>query len=159
MSMLKVEDIHVRRNVQRVKKRDSDLNSVGRKYTFNQTKTYSGDRIIPLNNAATEAIENMVERFPDSKYIVCNSKGNMIPPDHLDRTFYRLLNNVGIKKTGVHSLRHTFASLLFASGANVRTVSELMGHSSTYITENIYIHLIQEHKASTINKVEEFLSQ
>lgn len=54
--------------------------------------------------------------------------------------------------------RHTFASLLFASGASIKMVSELMGHSSTAITANIYVHIIQKYKAQTANKVEEFLS-
>lgn len=162
---LRVEDwnenentIHVRRNIQSVKKRDDDMNSNGRELTLNQTKTYSGDRIVPLNKSATSAIRSMRKRFPTSEYIVCNSKGKIIPPDHLDRTLYRMLDNIGIDRTGMHSLRHTFASLLFANGASIKMVSELMGHSSTAITANIYVHIIQKYKAQTVNKVDEFLS-
>lgn len=155
----KNKTIHVKGNAQSVKRRNNSMESEGRKLVLNQTKTYSGDRIIPLNAAATEAIENMRVRFPDSQFIVCNSKGNMIPPDHLNRTLRRILDNVGLERTGMHTLRHTFASMLFASGANVRVVSELMGHSSTSVTENIYIHLIQEHKAQTVNRIGDFLSE
>lgn len=69
-----------------------------------------------------------------------------------------MLDNIGIDRTGMHSLRHTFASLLFANGASIKMVSELMGHSSTAITANIYVHIIQKYKAQTVNKVDEFLS-
>ena len=47
---------------------------------------------------------------------------------------------------GVHTLRHTFASIMFMNGVDVKTVSAILGHSGTNITYNTYIHLIQEQK-------------
>lgn len=54
-------------------------------------------------------------------------------------------------KQGVHTLRHSCASLLFAKGADVKDVSELLGHSSTAITYNTYIHLIKEQHQKTVD--------
>lgn len=96
-----------------------------------------------MNKNATEALQRLCDAHPNSKEIVCGAKGTVIPPERLERTFYRILKNAGLEKTGVHSLRHTFASVLFAKGVDVKTVSKLLGHASIQITLNTYIHLIE----------------
>lgn len=45
-----------------------------------------------------------------------------------------------------HDLRHTFASLLIAGGANVTFVSRQLGHSSSQITLGVYAHLIDRNE-------------
>lgn len=73
-------------------------------------------------------------------------------PANRDTTFRQILKNAGIDKiSGVHSLRHTFASMLFKKGVDPKTVSELLGHSDVSITYNIYIHIIHEQKTKAIN--------
>ena len=57
------------------------------------------------------------------------------------------LNN----KCGAHTLRHTFASLLFRNDVNVKTVSELLGHKDVAFTYNTYIHLIEQQKSKAIH--------
>ena len=148
--------IHIQRNVQSISKRDeSGERIVGKQLVFNTTKTYSGDRVIPLNKTATDAISRLCDRHPDSEYVVCSSKGEIIPPERLERTFYRLLRNVGISQSGTHSLRHTFASMLFSKGIDVKTVSELLGHASIQITLNTYIHLIGNAKHGAVSKLDD----
>jgi integrase len=51
------------------------------------------------------------------------------------------LKAAGIQPLRWHDLRHTFASLLIAGGANVVFVSRQLGHSSTDITLRVYAHL------------------
>jgi integrase len=41
-----------------------------------------------------------------------------------------------------HDLRHTFASLLIAGGANITFVSRQLGHTSSQITLGVYAHLL-----------------
>ncbi len=43
-----------------------------------------------------------------------------ITSERVGRTFYRLLDNAGLDRVGVHTLRHTFASLLFAKGTDIK---------------------------------------
>ena len=148
--------LHIQRNIQSVSKRDElGKRLIGKQIVSNTTKTYSGDRIIPLNKTATEAIERLCGQHPDSEYIVCSSKGDIIPPERLERTFYRMLKNVGIEQAGTHSLRHTFASMLFAKGTDVKTVSELLGHANIQITLNTYIHLIGKPKHNAVAKLDD----
>ena len=147
--------LHVQRNVQSVLKRDREGNRLqGKELIYNTTKTYSGDRVIPLNKSAKEALSRLCNAHPDSKHIICSSKGDIVPPERLERTFYYMLKNVGIEKTGTHSLRHTFASLLFESGADIKTVSELLGHASIQITMDTYIHLIKKTKTTAVEQLD-----
>lgn len=147
--------LHIQRNIQSVSKRDNGGNRVqGKQLVTNTTKTYSGDRVIPLNNAATEAIERLCEQHPNSECIICSSKGEMIPPERLERTFYRILKNVGISQAGLHSLRHTFASMLFKENVDIKTISELLGHASIQITLNTYVHLIGKPKHDAVAKLD-----
>jgi len=67
------------------------------------------------------------------------------------RKDFPALKNADIESTGMHTLRHTFASMLFAKGADVKEVSELLGHANVQITYDTYIHLIPEHKAKVIS--------
>ena len=56
---------------------------------------------------------------------------------------------------GLHTLRHTFASMLFRKGVDAKTVSELLGHSSVAFTMNIYVHLIEEQKSNAVNLIDD----
>lgn len=150
--------LHIQRNIQSVMKRDeAGKRTRGKQLVCNSTKTYSGDRIIPLNINAIEAIQRLCDAHPDSEYVICSGNGDMIPPERLERTFYRLLKNIGIDQAGTHSLRHTFASLLFSNGADIKTVSKLLGHASTQITLNIYVHLLGNIEHDTVSKLDGIL--
>jgi integrase len=52
------------------------------------------------------------------------------------------LKKAGIQSLRWHDLRHTFASLLIAGGANITFVSRQLGHSSSQITLSVYAHLL-----------------
>lgn len=67
-------------------------------------------------------------------FLFSNAKGNRIYARNVDRMFRAILKRCSIAPTGVHTLRHTFASCLFAKGVDVKTVSELLGHSDVGIT-------------------------
>lgn len=148
--------LSVTKNIQAVKSRDKDgQRSKGYEIVYNTTKTYSGSRTIPLNQKATEALQRLCNDHPESKHIVCSGKGTLVPPDRIERTFYRILKNAGIDKTGTHSLRHTFASILFSKGVDVKTVSKLLGHASIQITLNTYIHLIENAEHDAVSKLDD----
>lgn len=137
--------LRIKRNLQSVRNRDSEGNLLkGSRLVTNSTKTYSGDRILPLNKNATEALERLCAANPESKLIVCSSKGTVVPRERIERTFHYLLKNIGIETTGPHSLRHTFASMLFAEKKDIKTISKLMGHANIQITLNTYIHLFED---------------
>ena len=148
--------LKIRRNIQKVRKRDEDGNLLpGRNLQETSTKTYSGYREIPLTMQAAAAIERMFREHPYSEYIVCSSKGSMATPEQVDRTFRYLLTNLGLSPSGVHKLRHTFASLLFAKSVDVKTISKLLGHASCAITLSTYIHIADAIPHSAVTPLDE----
>lgn len=59
--------------------------------------------------------------------------------------FYPLLKRAGLPRVRFHNLRHTAATLLLASGVDVKVVGEMLGHSTIAITLAIYYH-VRPHK-------------
>lgn len=146
----------VRRNAQVVSNRNTDGDKVGgKRIVLSTTKTYSGTRVISLNSTALEAAQRLCKNHPLSNYVICDTNGSPIPHERFERSFYRILDNCGIERTGVHSLRHTFASFLFERGIDVKTISILLGHASTKITVDTYIHLIQDTGKYAVESLDE----
>ena len=56
-----------------------------------------------------------------------------------------------------HWLRHANATLLDAVGTPLGTVQSLLGHSSSEITREIYLHSIPSDARATVQKVEDLL--
>jgi integrase len=56
------------------------------------------------------------------------------------------LKKAGIQHLRWHDLRHIYASLLIAGGANITFVSRQLGHSSSQITLGVYSHLIDQER-------------
>jgi integrase len=144
--------IKVNKNLKQVKNRDGDILSNYKIIIQNSTKTNSSSRIVPLNNKSIEALNHIKEITGQYKYVLSTETGNNIFARAYDTMFRKIQKSCGFKEIyGVHALRHTFASLLFKKGVDVKTVSEILGHKDVSVTYNIYIHLIQEQKASAIN--------
>ena len=146
--------IRVNKNAVEVREKDENGKSRSVLTTQNSTKTRSGMRTIPMTEKAFTALSELQKITGECEYIVTSSKGERIRPTRLDRTFYQILAAVNLKKVGVHTLRHTFATMLFNNGCEVKVVSDLLGHSNTKITENIYIHLIQQQKVKAIQSID-----
>ncbi len=53
---------------------------------------------------------------------------------------------------GLHALRHSFASNLYARGVEVKILSKLLGHASVEITYNRYIHFFEEEIEDTLRQ-------
>lgn len=137
--------IIIRKNSLLTKKRDEDGNSIGG-YELkiqNSLKTSSGNRVVPINKTAELALLHL-RRNNCTEYVISNVRQHNVLPSNFDRTFHTILKNANIEKCGVHVLRHTFATKLFAKGVDVKIVSRLLGHSTVKITYDTYVHLFDE---------------
>ena len=66
----------------------------------------------------------------------------------------RIVKCTNIKeKVTLHTLRHTFGSVLVRRGVGIEVVSSLMGHANISITYQKYIHVVQEQKAKAMSMV------
>jgi integrase len=62
-------------------------------------------------------------------------------PNALTKARSVVMHEIGLPGVTLHSLRHTHASQLIASGLDILTISRRLGHGSPTITLNVYGHL------------------
>jgi len=108
----------------------------------NSTKNH--DRQIPFNdtNEVREALSKL-ERT--SEFIFPNTKGKVNSPNNYSHIQYKsFMTDLNekypeINKLNAHELRHTYGTLLYESGVDLRVIQKLMGHTKLSVTSEIYI--------------------
>jgi integrase len=90
----------------------------------------------------------------DDALIFATIEGDYLHPERFSRTFVetqaqarKVLGADALPVIHLHDLRHTHASLLLASGEQVKVVSERLGHASVMITHEIYEHVMPGRQA------------
>ncbi|MDK2967725.1 tyrosine-type recombinase/integrase [Lacrimispora sp.] len=73
-------------------------------------------------------------------------------PRCFQKLYKRLLREACVKDRKFHAIRHTFATRALELGVDIKTISELLGHSSVSITLNVYAHSLMEQKKAAIEK-------
>ncbi len=77
--------------------------------------------------------------------VFVSSRGNRINPRAVERMVQKCSKLAGItKQVTPHTLRHTFATDLLQSGADIRSVQSLLGHSNITTTQ-VYTHVTDQH--------------
>lgn len=69
----------------------------------------------------------------------------------------KLIEQAGVTRIGMHSLRHSAASIHIYLGANIKEVAELLGHSTTAITTKFYTHLFEDATKVAANRMDNAL--
>lgn len=64
-------------------------------------------------------------------------------PDGLSHSFGNLCQAIGVRGVSLHTLRHFSASMLIASGRDVRTIAGRLGHSDATTTLRVYAHMVE----------------
>ena len=143
--------LHVQRGVKVVNKRDGVERSDGStEVKVGKLKSATSKRDIPLNDTAIKMIEELRKEFyfGEDSPLICDENGNYTKPDVFRRRYHRLLEGAGIESKGLHSLRHTFATNLVngvkqpdgtVKALTVKQVADLLGHSTTQVTEMYYV--------------------
>jgi integrase len=81
-------------------------------------------------------------KSPDDSPVLATFDGKLQSPGAISAAWRRAMKVIGMPEITLHSLRHTHASMLVASGMNILTISRRRGHASPTITLGTYGHLI-----------------
>jgi integrase len=113
-------------------------------------KTDGSDQPIPIPRELTLMLSASVEKY-GTDFMVTNARGNPCAPWDLERAMCIVRKRIdGLpEKFSFHDLRHYLASLLIASGADIKTVQARLRHATASTTLDIYGHLWPDADEST----------
>ncbi len=113
-----------------------------------EPKSQSSRREIPIPDCIIPMLKELKAK---SSAFVLTGTEKPIEPRTMQYRFKRILKVININDYNFHICRHQFASGAVELGFDVKTLSEILGHSSVQITLDRYIHTSMEHKRSCMN--------
>jgi integrase len=93
-------------------------------------------------------------RWADEDLVFTTSIGTALDPNRVNRQVQQLAVDAGLGRWTPHELRHSAASLLIAQGVPLKTISEMLGHSSIRVTADVYGHLFDDARAEVATAME-----
>ena len=115
-------------------------------------KTEAGIREIPIPNIL---IDELLKR-KKQKYLFENKNHELMLHSQVEKQWNTLRHETGIKCTP-HQLRHSYATMLFDAGIDVKTAQRWLGHTDIKTTLDTYTHLSNMRQEQSANKWENFI--
>ena len=93
-------------------------------------------------------VDSMKVCLGEDAPLIPDENGNFTNPRNMRNRFYRILDAIGLPHKGLHTFRHTFATRLIngvkqpdgsVKSLSVKQVAELLGHTTSEITEIYYV--------------------
>jgi integrase len=131
---------------------------------LSELKTHRSRRVLYLTPGIVTALNDHGARQQDERVaagslwmdrgLVFTSRvGTPIDPDNFAKQFVRLCKAAGLGHWHPHEARHSAASVMLAQGVPLEVVSEVLGHSSIYITKDVYGHLVEGAKREAAERM------
>lgn len=145
------------------------------KYIIEDTKTESGERMVPMTPEVKEAFQRILANRKDPKvepmvdgysgFLYLDKNGRPMVALHWEKYFqhirekYNKIYRIQMPKVTPHVCRHTFCSNMAKSGMNPKTLQYIMGHSDISVTLNTYTHLNYDDAEEEMQKVVDIASK
>ncbi|MCM1059930.1 MAG: site-specific integrase [Eubacterium sp.] len=139
----------VRQTLQRLQKNKCDDSKTY--ISITDPKSTKSAREIPLPDFLCKIFLAMGLR--SNEYILSGTV-TPIEPRTMENRYNRIMKDLGITGATFHTLRHTFATRSVEVGFDVKSLSEILGHSGVNITLNRYVHSSFELKSENMKKLE-----
>lgn len=147
---LKEGIVYVKQSMQRIKSLDGTKNAKTQ-IVISEPKSLSSVRAIPLSPFALE----MCRKFSgnENAYILTGKVEWFIEPRVMQYKMERYAEECGLPGVHFHTLRHSFATRCVEVGFEIKSLSEVLGHSSPQITLERYVHSSLELKRENMLKL------
>ena len=143
--------IFVRHTMQRLK----NLNPASEERTRIITgvpKSGRSVRMIPMNQDIEKLCNKWRADDPEA-YVLTGKAGYFLEPRTLQYRMRQYTKDCDLKNVHFHTLRHSFATRCVEAGFEIRSLSEILGHSSTRITLECYVHSSMNLKRKNMEKL------
>lgn len=137
----------VRKTIQRIQ---APTDTARTKLIMTDPKSGSSRRKIPIPDCMMALLLKFKGGSDD---YVLTGTNKPIEPRTMQYRFRTILKNANLPSVHFHALRHIFASTCIRLGFDVKSLSELLGHSSVEITLNRYVHSSFEQKQAYMEKI------
>jgi integrase len=134
-----------------------------------EPKSQAAIRQIPIPAALSEILEKYTSK--NKEILLFHKDGKILTECQLNKMWLRFVNTWNRSKGGnkkmkaiasditPHLLRHTYATMLYYAGVDIKTAQYLLGHSSVQITLEIYTHLEKESGKTAVVKLDKYLNK
>lgn len=147
---LKHGTIFINNSLQRIKKSKADKKT---DLILTAPKTETSIRVVPIKSDILDALQKIQQAYSSKDFILSGKSDKPIEPRNMQYYFKKMQLSAGIEPLCFHSLRHTFASVCIQSGMDVKTLSEILGHSNVNTTLSYYVHSSIEQKLKQIESL------
>ena len=131
--------------------------TVGKTYSLNarriqSTKTTTSDRVLHLRPELLETVRECVTAAREKalvygfrpRLLFADAEGGYISYEAYSKYFRENTERIVGRRLSVHSLRHTYTSLMAEAGLPLDTISRTLGHADSKITREIYLHVTEK---------------
>lgn len=129
-------------------------------------KTESAIRKVPLTNSLVEALKfhritqdqekaSGGNKYIDKGFVFATERGEPVDPRNLFRALLIASERAGLSEVGLHTLRHSAATVMLEAGVPIHVVSRVLGHSGINITVDIYGHVSDDASRSAMEALEQ----
>lgn len=119
------------------------------KVIISDPKTDTSHREIPI----CEQLFKVLKSIELKEGYILSGSNKYIEPRSMQRYFQKVMRNLNIQDVHFHVLRHTFATYCVQCDVDVKSLSEILGHSSVSITLNRYVHSSFDLKTNQMKKL------
>jgi integrase len=122
-----------------------------------EPKSACSQRDIPVPDFLVSMLRTF--RAEPEAYVLTGSLDHFIEPRTMQNHFKRYVRQCGIAPANYHALRHSFATRCIELGFDVKSLSEILGHSNVNTTLNRYVHSSLELKRENMEKLYSLVSK
>ncbi len=90
-------------------------------------------------------------------YVFANTIGKPADRNNIARTLRSICDRAGITRSGVHALRHSFATRWVQSNPDIASLSRILGHADAAFTYKVYCHADQQSMERGMEQMANFI--
>jgi integrase len=117
-------------------------------------KSKKSRRVVEIPPKLTVLLKELRRKQDGGRFVFQDELGRPLDPDGLYDVLHEAQSAAGVRRFGLHALRHLYCSLLQESGASVKHAQMKMGHASPLTTLNVYTHTVTDEGRKYAERVE-----